>query len=149
MFAFSTEKMASIDNPTAGVGGESETQNQAVVVPTPVSGVQNQTVGVQPPVTTGLAPNVAVSHAERPDKFKGGNFKIWKQKMIFFLTTLNLAKVLKEVAPVLAEDETDATVVAAEQSWRYQDFLCKHYILQSLDDTLYNVYCSKESAKAL
>ena len=39
-------------------------------------------------------------NAEKSEKFKGDNFKRWQQKMIFHLTTLNLAHILKEEYPV-------------------------------------------------
>ncbi|KAH9736282.1 hypothetical protein KPL71_018042 [Citrus sinensis] len=34
---------------------------------------------------------IPVNHVERPEKFNGQNFKWWRQKMFFYLTTLNLA----------------------------------------------------------
>lgn len=43
--------------------------------------------------------NTVVNHAEKPKKFNGQNFKRWQQKMFFYLTTLNLARFLKENPP--------------------------------------------------
>ena len=34
---------------------------------------------------------VPVHHSEKLEKFNGLNFKRWQQKMLFYLTTLNLA----------------------------------------------------------
>jgi hypothetical protein len=34
------------------------------------------------------------NHVEKPEKFKGKNFKRWQQKMLFYLTTLHVANVL-------------------------------------------------------
>ena len=48
-----------------------------------------------------------VSHGEKPKKFNGNDFKRWKQKMLFYLTTLNLAKFLLENAPVCSENEAN------------------------------------------
>ncbi|GKD80821.1 hypothetical protein Tco_1347660, partial [Tanacetum coccineum] len=45
------------------------------------------------------ATNTVANHAERPEKFNGQNFKRWQQKMFFYLTTLGLARFLKETAP--------------------------------------------------
>ena len=42
---------------------------------------------------------IPVNHVERPEKFNGQNFKWWRQKMFFYLTTLNLARFLTEDAP--------------------------------------------------
>ncbi|BFG34706.1 hypothetical protein CerSpe_209800 [Prunus speciosa] len=66
--------------------------------------------------------------------------------MLFYLTTLNFAKFLKEDAPA-----TDTTIkaVAAADAWYYADFLCKNYILNGLDNTSYNVYSPIKTTKAL
>ena len=53
-----------------------------------------------------------VSHGEKPEKFNGNDFKRWQQKMLFYLTTLNLARFLHEDAPVCNENETDRQVIA-------------------------------------
>ncbi|GKE10448.1 hypothetical protein Tco_1413999, partial [Tanacetum coccineum] len=50
-------------------------------------------------VTGAPVTNTVVNHAEKPEKFNGHNFKRWQQKMFFYLTTLNLARFLKETAP--------------------------------------------------
>nr|GFA95017.1 putative EF-hand domain pair, reverse transcriptase, RNA-dependent DNA polymerase [Tanacetum cinerariifolium] len=58
-----------------------------------------------PPVTTVVNPtgasvtNTVANHAKRPEKFNGQNFKRWQQKMFFYLTTLGLARFLKETVP--------------------------------------------------
>ena len=80
------------------------------------------------------------THGEKPEKFTGLDFKRWQQKMLFYLTTLNLAKVLHEDAPTLKEGETNKQIMAAVEAWKHLDFLCKNYILNGLDNTMYNVY---------
>ena len=37
-------------------------------------------------------PMIPMVHVNKPEKFGGTNFKRWQQKMIFYLTTLNLAR---------------------------------------------------------
>ncbi|KAL7246028.1 hypothetical protein ACSBR2_001206 [Camellia fascicularis] len=54
---------------------------------------------------------VPVNHNEKSEKFLGTNFKRWQQKMLFYLTTLNLARFLRENAPTLNEGETDRQMV--------------------------------------
>ena len=49
--------------------------------------------------TVHVTPIVPVSQAEKPEKFSGTNFKRWQQKMLFYLTTLHLARYLYEEAP--------------------------------------------------
>ena len=69
--------------------------------------------------------------------------------MLFYLTTLNLARFVKENAPALSEDETDRQAIAAVEAWKHSDFLCRNYILNGLDNTLYNVYSPLQMAREL
>ena len=92
---------------------------------------------------------MALSHGERPEKFNGTDFKRWQQKMLFYLTTLGLAKFLTEDAPEVGELEPDAIKVEAANSWKNSDFMCKNYILNVLDNSLYNVYCTVATSKEL
>ncbi|CAL9019361.1 unnamed protein product [Prunus brigantina] len=54
------------------------------------------------------------SHGEKLEKFNGTDFKRWQQNMLFYLTTLNLAKFLKEDAPTIG---TTTEVVVAADAW--------------------------------
>ena len=96
---------------------------------------------------------VLVNHGEKPEKFNGVDFKRWQQKILFYLTTLNLARFLNEDAPVPNENEQDTEVAlqvaSAIVAWRHSDFLCRNYVLNGLHDTLYNVYSVKTTAKEL
>ena len=73
--------------------------------------------------------------------------------MLFYLTTLNLARFLKEEAPVPNENEQDREVAlqmaTAIDAWKHSDFLRRNYFLNGLHDTLYNVYSAKTTAKEL
>ena len=105
-------------------------------------------------VVAAIAPTPPVviepaNHGEKPEKFSGTDFKRWQQKMLFYLTTLNLARFLRENAPTLNEDETDWQVVAAVDAWKHANFLCRNYILNGLDNTLYNVYSYIKTAREL
>ncbi|KAL2504458.1 Retrovirus-related Pol polyprotein from transposon TNT 1-94 [Abeliophyllum distichum] len=51
--------------------------------------------------------------------------------------------------PVIQEGKNNRASLIAFDAWKHSDFLCKNYILNGLDNTLYNVYCSKQSAKDL
>ena len=73
---------------------------------------------------------------EKPEKFDGTEFKRWQQKMIFYLTTLHLAKFLQDDPP---EPKIDRDSVLTVDAWTQGDFLCRNYILNGLDDSLYNV----------
>ena len=69
--------------------------------------------------------------------------------MLFYLTTLNLARFLMEEAPKLKEDELDIQVIGAVDAWKHSDFLCRNYVMNALTDSLYNVYTDKKTAKEL
>ena len=69
--------------------------------------------------------------------------------MLFYLTTLNIASFLRENAPVCNENETYRQVIAAGDAWKHSYFLCKKYILNGLDNTLYDVYSPIKKAREL
>jgi len=81
---------------------------------------------------------------EKPGKFNGTEFKRWQQKMLFYLITLHLAKFLQGDPP---KPETDRSSVLAVDAWTQDAFLCRNYILNGLDDSLYNVYSPITTAK--
>ncbi|CAA7038043.1 unnamed protein product [Microthlaspi erraticum] len=97
------------------------------------------------PLTNPSMPG-AVSVGLMPEKFGGNGFKTWQQKMLFFLTNLNLDKYLKDDAPVVPPGNTDSTIM---DRWTQSDFLCKGWILSRLIDPLYNVYCEAKTSKQL
>ncbi|GJR09447.1 pol polyprotein [Tanacetum coccineum] len=110
---------------------------------------------VTAPVTVTGAPvtNTVANHAENLKKFNGQNFKRWQLKMFFYLTTLNLARFLNEIAPQVEPptkgQPSNAQAVQAVEAWKHSDFLCHNYILNGLVDSLYNVYCKTTTAKEL
>ena len=83
---------------------------------------------------------------EKPRQLNGTEFKKWQQKMLFYLTTLRLAKLLQEN---LLEPGTDRDSVLAVDAWTQGDFLCRNYILNGLDDSISNVYSPITTAKKL
>ena len=90
-----------------------------------------------------------VNHAVRLEKNSGADFKTWQNKMLFYLTTLGLARYLSEEEPVVGPDDTDFHRRAAWDAWKHADFLCRNYILDGLQDSLYQVYVVTKSAKDL
>nr|GEV31655.1 reverse transcriptase domain-containing protein [Tanacetum cinerariifolium] len=101
----------------------------------------NVTVSVN--VTSASVTNTVANHAEKPKKINGQSFKRWQQKMFFYLTTLNLAWFLKDIAPQVEPPKErqpfNAQVVQAVKAWKHSDFLCHNYVLTGLLDDLYNV----------
>ena len=71
--------------------------NPVIVEPSPW--VHTLTMGSTS--TQSLTVSVPVNHNEKPEKFIDLNFKTWQQKMLLYLTTLNLARFLKEILLLL------------------------------------------------
>ncbi|GKC01282.1 hypothetical protein Tco_0987418 [Tanacetum coccineum] len=71
-------------------------------------------VNVTAPVT-----NTVANHTEKPKKFNGQNFKRWQQKMLFYLTTLNLARFLNETAPQVEppKEGQPSNTTTAKELW--------------------------------
>ncbi|VFQ69320.1 unnamed protein product [Cuscuta campestris] len=85
---------------------------------------------------------------KEPAKFTGVGFKIWQQRMLFWLTTLNLARYLREDPPVVGENADEPTVQVKE-AWIANNYTCLNLILNCLSDALYAVYSRAASEKEL
>ena len=92
---------------------------------------------------------IYVSLGEKPDKFTELNFKMWQHKMLFYLTTLNLARFFTENASKLKEDEHNIQVISVVDAWKHSDFMCRNYVMNALTDSLYNVYQDKKTTKEI
>ena len=117
------------------------------IMKTEINNIETIITSTPTPVVPVMTPVVPVNHGEKLEKFNGNDFKRWQQKMIFYLTTLNLARFTHEKAQSLNEGETDRQVVAAVHAWKHGEFLWQNYILNGLDNTLYNVYSVKTLQK--
>lgn len=69
--------------------------------------------------------------------------------MQFYSTDLNLAKFLSEDTPTVEKEETAPQKWVAFIVWSYNNFMCKSYILNCLDNTLLNIYNSVKTPKLL
>ena len=69
--------------------------------------------------------------------------------MLFYLTTLSLARFLSEDVPAVEENEQDKQKLMALDAWKQANFLCRNYIQNGLADPLFNVFYAKKSAKEL
>ncbi|PKI57122.1 hypothetical protein CRG98_022486 [Punica granatum] len=83
------------------------------------NGSQTTGSGLAPMLPTHLvsqnvaAPSmVPVNHVEKLEKINGLNFKRWRQNMLFYLTTLDLARFLTENASTLSVGESDVQALS-------------------------------------
>ncbi|KAK2429298.1 putative mitochondrial protein [Trifolium repens] len=113
----------------------------------------------------------ATADFNRPFRFQGSHFKRWQQMMLFFLTTKKVANVLTEDMPVIPassepsgsnsngqamdvditnqteQDNAVHNATIALALWKENDYLCKNFILNGLNDELYDYYSRHENAK--
>ncbi|GJW79898.1 hypothetical protein Tco_0143873 [Tanacetum coccineum] len=98
------------------------------------------------------------SHVEKPKKFKGSDFRRWQQKMLFYLTSLHVSYVLTDSEPVdpyLVDGQnvpTEAQMADYERAasqWNHNEYNCRNYILNALDDSLYDIYSTFATAREI
>ncbi|GKC12409.1 DNA polymerase zeta catalytic subunit-like protein, partial [Tanacetum coccineum] len=98
------------------------------------------------------------SHVEKPEKFKGSDFHRWQQKMLFYLTSLHVSYVFtdsKPVDPYLVDGQNVPTKAQmadyekAASQWNHNEYNCKKYILNALDDSLYDIYSTFATAREI
>ena len=85
------------------------------------------------------------------DRFDGTKYTLWKDKMMFFLTTLKVSYMLDPNLPhilVSSPDETEN--VKKEHTKRQEDeLLCGGHILNTLSDCLYDLFTSVQSPREI
>lgn len=79
----------------------------------------------------------------------GRILSVGNKKSFFIFITLSLAKFLKEDAHSYTNGDSDVEKLAAVDKWKHSNFLYRNYVLNGLDNTLYNMYSNVKSAKEL
>ncbi|XP_071912216.1 uncharacterized protein [Coffea arabica] len=75
--------------------------------------------------------------------FANENFKRWQERVHSLLD-------IHGVAYALTESQPSATTDAkTQEAWQYANKVCRHTILQTLSNELFDVYCSSKEAKAI
>ncbi|KAL8473098.1 hypothetical protein ACS0TY_030073 [Phlomoides rotata] len=82
---------------------------------------------------------VPLARSDKLAKFIGSDFKRRQQKVLFYLTTLNLARFLRKDPLTIEDGDNNQEQLNALNAWDHNDFLCRNYILNGLDDSLYSV----------
>ncbi|CAM8917562.1 unnamed protein product [Rhodiola kirilowii] len=77
----------------------------------------------------------------------GVNFRRWKNKMHFLLTSLKVVHVLSTPMPVAGNAPIDA--IRKRSKWENDDYICRGHILNGMSNPLFDVYQNIESAKEL
>ncbi|XP_050238031.1 uncharacterized protein LOC126687514 [Mercurialis annua] len=96
--------------------------------------------------------NSTAFDANKPFHFEGLHFKRWRQKIEFFLTMKKVVSVLTMDMPIVDEfslDEEKEKQNADLQQWMTNNYLCKNFILNALNDDLYDYYNNDKTTKEI
>ena len=76
------------------------------------------------------------------DRFGDTNFTCWRDKMLFILTALKIAYVLdKALSPLHAPKlDDDEEIKQSRKKHEDDEFLCRGHILNSLTNSLYDLF---------
>ena len=69
------------------------------------------------------------------------------KKMLFYMTTMNLANITREDVPKATTDPPTREMLLTIEAWMQSDFLCRNYILNRLENNLYDIYSSYKTTK--
>ncbi|XP_047974718.1 uncharacterized protein LOC125216966 [Salvia hispanica] len=82
------------------------------------------------------------------EKFEGVDFRRWRKKMHFLLTTLKVVHVLTTTMPEPTEDES-LEQTRMRLKWENDDYVCRGHILNEQDEKLpiqtWNPSCSNKA----
>jgi hypothetical protein len=94
--------------------------------------------------------NLLSRDLEKLDRFDGSNFKRWQSKVSFLLSELHIDYVLKKPCPTVAAGEVETEEQKKErEKWHTDNYRCKGHILNTLADSLFDLYSPLESAGEL
>ncbi|XP_059274673.1 uncharacterized protein LOC132029414 [Lycium ferocissimum] len=91
-------------------------------------------------VLTYAKPFLDVSNIEI---FANENFKRWQERDFSLIDVHGVAHALLEPQPSADADNK------LQESWQYANKVCRHTILQTLSNELFDVYCSCKEAKTI
>jgi hypothetical protein len=93
--------------------------------------------------------NMMPQDLSKLDCFDGNNYKRWKEKVEFLLTTLKARYVLDTPCPnVPAEGATDEQI-DVKFKWEEDDYTCWGNILNTFIDPLLDTYAQKKFAREI
>ncbi|XP_027151813.1 uncharacterized protein LOC113751866 [Coffea eugenioides] len=75
--------------------------------------------------------------------FANENLKRWQERVHSLLDIHGVAYAFTECQPFATTD------AKTQESWQYANKVCRHTILQTLSNELFDVYCSSKEAKAI
>ncbi|XP_008779653.1 uncharacterized protein LOC103699411 [Phoenix dactylifera] len=93
--------------------------------------------------------NVMPQDLSKLDRFDGNNYKRWKEKVEFLLTTLKVRYVLVTPCPAVSIENATKDQIAAKAKWEDDNYTCRGNILNTLTDSLFDMYAPMKQAKEI
>ncbi|XP_073025167.1 uncharacterized protein [Primulina eburnea] len=90
-----------------------------------------------------------LNECDKLERFNGLNYKRWSLKMEYLLTIAKVFYVLSETCPQETLTPQNQEDVEKIKKWKSDDFICRFTILQSLNNTLFNVFHFLKTATEL
>ncbi|XP_038982179.1 uncharacterized protein LOC120110669 [Phoenix dactylifera] len=86
----------------------------------------------------------SIPDTSKIESFNGMHFKKWQDRVYFVLDMLNFAQYLNKSKPIEGSEDFDSKL----KEWKHGNKICRHTILSTLSNELFDVYCSyKEAAE--
>ncbi|GJS68381.1 zinc finger, CCHC-type containing protein [Tanacetum coccineum] len=89
------------------------------------------------------------SNFAKLDKFEGVDFRRWKKKIHFLLSSMSVVYVLTTPIPDDGGDDPTVEQVRKRAKWDNDDYVCRGLILNGMSDPLFDIYQNVESSKEL
>ncbi|GJY83454.1 hypothetical protein Tco_0496830 [Tanacetum coccineum] len=83
------------------------------------------------------------------DKFEGVDFRRWKKKMHFLLSSMSVVYVLTTPIPEDGGDDATLEQIMKRAKWDNDDYVCIDLILNGMSDSLFDIYQNVKSSKEL
>ena len=93
--------------------------------------------------------NVMPQDLSKLDRFDGNNYKRWKEKVEFLLSTLKVRYVLDTLCPTISTENPTSDQVIAKTKWEDDNYQCRGNILNTLADSLFDMYAPMKHAKEI
>nr|GEZ44904.1 zinc finger, CCHC-type [Tanacetum cinerariifolium] len=89
------------------------------------------------------------SNFAKLEKFEGVNFRRWRKKMHFLLSSMSVVYVLTTLMPEDGGENPTVEQVMRRAKWDNDDYVCRGLILNGMCDSLFDVYQNAETSKEL
>jgi hypothetical protein len=93
--------------------------------------------------------NVMPQDLSKLDRFDGNNFKRWREKVEFLLTTLKVRYVLDTPCPDVRAEGATNEQIDLKFKWEEDNYTCRGNILNTLTDPLFDMYAPKKFAREI